>query len=556
MAYTYVQPPFALTSMDRGTFTTDAEAASVFCLAERRRKKKGLLGGTEERVVSLMKTNYPIYAIRWRDRSILLDGLGSVFEYVVYQDLVEVEPFLKDLEKASTEVGSLRAFLTKNDQTFREFKGSRRLKMNSIVSNVMLLSELTDYIKKSLPTKTVKETAVCFRVDKQTVAQIVSEFDTLVKQVEQDLMSFKRIEQSLRASIDKAKQLIKEDKEKDLERLNQDLDQLKPTVEAKVKEIQREQDLELENFLHSIELESVDIREEKAKCELDVKRLTSVQNECLEEKKASSQRDDRVGADFWNTQVETQKMRIADIWKTIKECSNHLEQIQFKSDATVKLLTDKYEKQKREVEDRLTDKEVSRDSEMAIKDIIMEELEHRYSLISDQINRLAEAKKSDLNRLNDMTTSWHPEEDQVVLVSLYLIGYGGERRERYDVYAPVVANSYTVFKKTFGRTFMGLDSKMTRLLTPIGREFAIFFEKGFLNILESNKKFEEAILTASRGTNLLESPHRGRIFQTGLESLKSEGWLTEDEYQKMLLSLNLSFKSVAKTGDASTDQIT
>ncbi|MFQ6135112.1 MAG: hypothetical protein ACE5KU_04795 [Nitrososphaerales archaeon] len=547
MKYTYIQPPFASKSMDRETFTLEAEIASVFCLAEERRKKKGFLSGTEENFASLLKSNYPVYAIRWRDRCILLDGLGLISEYVIYRDVIDVERFLEDLSKASKEVGLIRAFLTRNAQVFREFGSSRRMKLNHVISDVMLLSELTDFVKKSSSVLPPKETSVCFRVDRQMAEQIVSEFDTLVKRVEQDIESLETVDKSLLSSIEKAKHKILDDKENEFEKYNRELERLKPVVEKKIEELRRAWDDELQSLMKAVEKESEAIREEKQRCERDVEKMTRIEEECIEEKKALSQRVDRVGEEYWSREAERNKAQVANLWKTIKTCSERLEKIQFKLDAKVKRLKDRYEKQIRGEEEKLKELELSRDSAKEIKDLIIKELERRYSLISEQISRLIEDKRKDRQILLNMTTSWAPEKNSVLLVPLYLAKYDSEGRKRYDAYAPAIVNSYTAFKKV-RRAFLGLESKISHLLTPIGKEFDEFFTKGFLRIMSSNRKFEEVVLQASSGTNLFENPDRGKIFGAGLDSLKSEGWLTEEEYKRMLYALNLSFKMASKTG--------
>ncbi len=556
MKYAYIQPPFALRSVDRESFSSEAEIASIFCRAEERRKKKGFLKGAEENLTDVLKTNYPLYAIRWRDRCVLLDGLASISAYVVYQDIIDVEPFLTDLSKASEKVGPLRAFLTKNAQTFVKFRSSRRMKLNHVISDIPLLSELTDFVKKAPSIIPSKETSVCFRVDRQMVEQIVSEFDTLVKRVEQDIESLETMDKSLRSSIDKAKRKVLEDKDEEFEKQNRELDRLKPVVAKKIEELRRAWDDELQDIKEAMEKESQEIREEKQRCEMNVKKMIRMEGECIEEKKALSQRVDRVGEEYWSRESERNKAQVTEFWKTIKICSEQLEKIRFKLDAKVKRLNDRYEKQIRAEEERLKEQETKRDSKAEMKDLIMKELEHRYSLISSQISSLNEVKRKDRSILLDMTVSWAPAQNNVLLIPLYLVKYDVGGRKRYDVYAPAIVNSYISVRKNFRRAFQGLESKLQHLLAPIGRESEIFLTKGFLNIMSNNRKFEEAVLQASSETNLFKDPGRGRIFGAGLDSLKREGWLTNAEYRRMLYALNLSFKLASMTGPISADKIT
>ena len=148
MEHKYLQSLFSLGPIDKGVFSLNAEVAAIFCLAEGRRKKKSFLSSKEEKLVSLWKANYPIYVMRWLDRSILFDGLGLISENVLYRDIIDMEQFEKELSTIS-KVGPLRAFLTRHAMTFSNFKGSRSVRINNIISKQMLLSEMIDFIQKT-----------------------------------------------------------------------------------------------------------------------------------------------------------------------------------------------------------------------------------------------------------------------------------------------------------------------------------------------------------------------------------------------------------------------
>ncbi len=545
MTFGYIQLPFSLKAVDRERFDVETEIASVFCLAEERRKKKGLLSGTEENFSYLLKTNYPLYAMRWRDRCILLDGLGSISEYVIYRDITDVEQLLSNLSKSSEKVGTLRAFLANNSQTFSEFRTSRRKQLNYVLSNVALLSELTDFLQRSPSVLPNREISVCVRVDRTMVEQIIEEFDTLVTHLEQDIESLEKIDKNIRSSIEKAIRDIITDKEEELGTHNQELEKLRPIVEKNVEELRKKRSADLLIHKEALEKETAPINEEMQICENDVKRMNLIEQECNKEKKVLVQREDKVGSEYWSKQAELNKAQAAEIWKAIKECSERLEKIQFKSDAAEKRLMERYDMQIKAEEKRLEELENKRDADAEIKELVIKEIEHRYSLISSQISNLIKVKHQDKSRLFDMTISWTPEKNSVLLVPLYLTKYQSEDKRRYDVYSPVVVQSHASFKN-FRISFGGLESKISHLIIHIGKESEEFLAKGFLNMMTSNKKFEEAVLKSSLETNLLTDTNRGKIFGKGLEYLKGKGLLTNEDYKRMLHALNLSFSLASR----------
>ena len=540
MAHKYIQSPFSLGSLDKRVFASDAEVAAIFCLAEGRRKKKGFLSSNEEKMGFLWKANYPVYAMRSRNRSIFFDGLGLISENVLYRDIIDSEQFEKELSIIS-KVGPLRAFLTKHAKTFSDFKGSRSMRINNIISNQSLLSEMTDFVQKSSFKTPTKDTAVIFRVDKQMIYQIVSEFNDLIEQVEGGLESLEKISKSLRSSIDRAIQKVRDDKQKDFEKLNQEFEKLKPIVEDKIDEIRKNQEEDIKKLTEAMNKDSDVIYEKKNMYEKDVKRMNRLEDEANAEKKALSQRNDSIGEEYWSKQATKNKDFAADLMKAIKASAEKIEKIQFRFNASLKRLNEKNEKEIRNEEERLIDLEIKRDADSDMKDMIINELEHRNSRISSQISKLCESKEKDKSKLMDMTTSWSPDKNCVILIQLYIAKYENGSRTRYEVFAPAIVKSYSSFKKG-RRAFTGLESKLLHLLTPVGSHFEEFFTKGFGNLITTNSKFEDAILKASSNINLFKESGRGKLFGNGLDILKKEGWLSNQEYKKMLFGLNIAFK--------------
>jgi hypothetical protein len=185
--------------------------------------------------------------------------------------------------------------------------------------------------------------------------------------------------------------------------------------------------------------------------------------------------------------------------------------------------------------------ETKRDAESDMKDMIINELEHRNSLISSQISKLCESKQKDKAKFIEMSTSWSPEKNCVILIPLYLAKYENGDKTRYEVFAPAIVKSYASFKKT-RRAFTSLESKLSHLLTPVGPQFEAFLTKGFGDLITNNRKFEDTILESSSKINLFKEYGRGKLFGNGMDILKNEGWLTNQEYKKMLFGLNLAFK--------------
>jgi len=538
MEHKYLQSLFSLGPIDKGVFSLNAEVAAIFCLAEGRRKKKSFLSSKEEKLVLLWKANYPIYVMQWLDRSILFDGLGLISENVLYRDIIDLKQFEKELSTIS-KVGPLRAFLTRHAMTFSNFKGSRSVRINNIISKQMLLSEMIDFIQKTEQKKPTKDhpSTVIRGVNNQEIDQTVSGFNDLIDKVETGLGSLENLNKCLRSSTDRAKQKILEDKQKDFEKFNEKFENLKPIVKDKIEAMRNKHKEDIQDLTETKNKESERIYEKKDIYEKNLKKMNLIVDEVNAEKKALSLRGDSVGEKYWSEESTKSKDTATDLMKAIKTASEKIEKIQFRFDASLKRLNEKSEKEIRIEEERLNDIETKRDTESDMKDKIINELEYRNLLITSQISKLCTSKEKDKSKLIEMTSSWNPENNCVILVPLYLAKYENGNKTRYEVFAPAIVKSYASFKKV-RRAFTGLESKLLHLRTPVGPHFEEFFTKGFKNSITPDKIFEDA------STNLFKESGqgRGKIFGNGLDTLKKDGWLGNQEYKKMMMGLNLAFK--------------
>ena len=73
-------PVFVLPYLTRGAdgdekCSVDFERAAILCLSETRRKKPGILLGSQERISCVSKLYYPLWAVPWNGKCIIIDGL-------------------------------------------------------------------------------------------------------------------------------------------------------------------------------------------------------------------------------------------------------------------------------------------------------------------------------------------------------------------------------------------------------------------------------------------------------------------------------------------------
>ncbi|NIW13263.1 MAG: hypothetical protein GWN31_04885 [Candidatus Thorarchaeota archaeon] len=110
---------------------------------------------------------------------------------------------------------------------------------------------------------------------------------------------------------------------------------------------------------------------------------------------------------------------------------------------------------------------------------------------------------------------------------LYLACYQTELKKRYVLYPPSIAGSMgmlTKFKHVFG------VAKIKSLLQHRSKSITSLLNQ-LLTVVEHNPVFGKEISDAGVKANISRTKESRKRINIGLEGLKSEGWISESEFQ-------------------------
>ena len=124
------------------------ELAAVLYLAESNRKKGEYprLKKTEEKLVFITETYYPIWLIPWNKATLLFDGF-SLISHTFFCDVSpNIEIFNKDIQRNKKTTDSYIASLTRNIDYFKNFKGKEEIRIEGLVTIADLKEDLRNYL--------------------------------------------------------------------------------------------------------------------------------------------------------------------------------------------------------------------------------------------------------------------------------------------------------------------------------------------------------------------------------------------------------------------------
>ncbi len=531
--------PFVIEESSREkAFTKEMEEVAILCLSEVKRKKQSLLRGSAEETEYVAKMCYPLWAVPWKERCVVVDGLGLTSTTTLHNQIPRVQEFTEDLERSNTSFSFFKKSLEKHEQTFEKFSSAEKVELEALVSDGPVLDALTHLINRREPKNGSPETDVAFvletyeRAKSEDVAgKLLHEW--LRTQTDVDALRF-------------AQKILKEETGHHKEKASIELDliwgsyekrisETRKDVDKKVKLMQKERNKEVSRAEGAIEkeIEKLVIEEKKARKKVGGLRrsldLILVQKRIQKHtypKRSTTRIDNRISLVKEKIeQLNSEIHRILDLReKTRMNGRQQLGQIEGKFQNLIAKETEKLEILER-----------SRNMEMSKKTDELKETQDLSTKIEAQIDNLITQKVKDAETLENMTIQLKIDEPLLMGVPFYIIQYKLREKTRTDIYPPMTAASYEGIKRKIQKAVFSfsLESRMQLLLTPRSKDLNKAFFDNLKRSLSKNATLKEQIVRVAHSANLLLRPELEGQIITGLSELESEGWLSSKEKENI-----------------------
>lgn len=527
--------PYAVEDKGRKTRFSDAmEVAVLLCIAESERKKKaGFFRGAVETLTFLSKLHYPFWAIPWENNCLLIDGMETVSNNILYLKPPDVENFIEHLKRSTTVQELYHSTLRSHRETFSEFTSQTEIPMNGFITDKELLSDMLVFIKdsqtKMSSSAPMSTSLIQPKIDKETVVRIgekvLEHYTKLQSEIKGLQFAIDTVSEETKIHVGKLRQELKQTREQYENRISK----VTTEVEKRREELEKEQDEKIEKITTTNEKEINTRLAEKRKWEQELLRLEQNKSEYEKRKELRKRKNDEVGEARWNAKLQDVQNQISTVKGKIKALSDFINRSNKETEKTTKKLNDAYQKLVDEEEKKITDLESLRDSETAKKEKEIEELQQETLAIIDKIERLVEQKKERSSMLKEATFPWKTETPTLIHVPFYLIQYKAEKKERYRFHSPVVARRHEglliKIRKTFGHH--------GTLLKPRSKTFKKMLTS-FEEKLNSNKGVQRKLNQLSMPHNLLTSAEFKEKLTKGMEELEVEGWIKPEEKATIL----------------------
>ncbi len=519
-------------------FTKEMEAAAILCLSEAKRKKPSLLRGLAEETECIAKLCYPLWAVPWNGRCIVVDGLGLTSTNTAHNQIPDVQGFTEDLERSKTSFSLFMKTLQKHESTFEKFRQAEKVELSALVSDSQVLEALSLQIGEAEALSGSPEADVVFvpQVFERAKSEAVAEkllHEWLRTQTDIDALQF-------------ATRILKEETRRHKEKASIELDQIWGSYEKRISETRKEVDKNVKSL-------EKDRNKEAARAETTIKRDTEKLaieernarkkigelhhslNLILAQKRTQKRRypkrsttriDNRISlAKDKIEQSDSELRRILDLREeTRTNGRQQLGQIEAKFQNLVAKETEKIEALER-----------SKNTEMSKKTDELSKIQDLSQKIEAQIGSLIAQKVKDAETLRNRTVPLKADEPLLLGIPFYVVQYRQREKTRTDIYPPVTAASYEgIVRKIQKAVFsFSLESRLQLLLAPRSKDLNKAFFDNLKRSLLKNLALKEQVTKAAQPANILLKPEFQNQITIGLSELEAEGWLSPKEKENI-----------------------
>jgi len=506
------------------------ERAAIFCLAELERQKGTgfVLKRAAREFAFITEVCYPFWLVPWGKTSLVFGGLNVAAYALPYHTVPNVEAFLNGVNISSATREAYAAFLLDNLNYFQASENQKEKRIDGLLTDSNLLQDFELYLSEAKQVKSPLSDIVLLAptLDDSTIFSINQELESLKTEFKKDANSLykgmKLLNRTTKEYIDAAHSEIKQVEGE----FNEKIEKRKPAVMERVEKIRRRYDEQVTRVSKRFEKELYRLAQERVKLERTKALLLSKIERCEADIETCVVNKDSAGERRWKEELDQHKKELSRNERELKEAEEKIKVPENAKKQEISRLKLEYETRIDEAMWDLREIEASRDAKIRICEQEMEKLEEQSSTIIGQMDKLAKLREATLDHLSKLGIKQKLNKYTLIYMPFYVVCYRVNSKKQYDVFPPSIANSmsFAVKVKTLGR------AKIKQLLVQRSKGITSLINK-FPIIIEQNAVFEREINEAGLKVNMLQIENLRESVRNGLEKLKEEGWLSEEEHK-------------------------
>ena len=520
-------------------FTSEMEKAAVLCLAEAKRRKPRILRGAAEEIEFVARLYYPLWGVPWRDRCIIVDGLGLSSATIIASQIPNVLGFTEDLERSSSSFNAFRESLKKHGQTFERLASTKKEVAEAIIGAGPILSTLSSLVRQAERVKGEPRTDAVFlprKFSKEQAERRAEGFINIWTRVRGEVDALRYALQALEEMTEHHKEKIPLEIEQIWGEYEDRISEMKRLVDKRINQLTKRRDRETARASKAYDRRLKEALRQEGRLRQKIEELKGSLKGQRKRRKEQKRRYPKRSTTRIDNRIESYQRKIRELSRELRELSELKDDIQVEREASLKMIEEEYLALAAREMEKLEILEEARNLEVSERREEIKEAEEASASIKAQIERLIEQKRSDEEKLERRTLPLEVKSTILIGIPFYLVQYRSSRGRRKEIFPPVSAESYEGIIKKLHRAILSfnLDARIQLLLNPRSPELN---ERIFMNFKKSLRKdtaLGGVISEIGTSGNLLKLPDFKEEAAKGMKELLGEGWLNREEVERIL----------------------
>jgi hypothetical protein len=490
------------------TFTEDLQLASLYVLAEARRKENSLS--------AISKVFYPFQIRKRREGAVMIDMLGLNQTNFKYAVIPEINLFMKDLDsKCETPESFLEELKSKRDY-FKAFSDQKVHQIKGLLSRYVRLGETKDLIDRAVEFDIGRDANVFKPILKEKdVSSIFKSLSSIKKEISEDENSLRKAKRRFLTIVDVARKVVKEEVTNIKDEGKRRKDRLEIGLKKKKDRLTKNLDQNVSRIRKKRGRETKPLRPERNKLK---RKLTRLEKRIETLKKSGD-----------SASVKEKENEQKEAMKLFERIDGEIKDIELKHNKEIEELRQKFNSELKVEEDKIKELQEETNAKIKVKNELELKIVGEAKNISGKIENLARKKQSRLKSLSKIWLSMEGDEVELY-VPFYLFQY--ENKE-FNHHPPISVSGSTGLLSRFRRMLAdGLESKMNMLIRPQDLFIERYLAKG-VKSLNSDRTLFANYLSNVEELNQFRSLSSIDMIMKGLLKMRRQGWISDSEYIKL-----------------------
>ena len=526
--------PFVTINTNKFTdFTKNMETAAILYLAESNRKKgeSQLLKKTDEKLVFVAQTCYPIWLVPYGTATLIFDGLGNCSHLISYSVTPDAEIFNRDIQKNQNTTEAYTATLSRNIDYFTNFHNVEETRIEGLIATPDLKEALRNYLPlmKEIRKSSTPQVILKPRIGSREIQDSIRQLTTLKNKIKTDIKNLDKGMKLLNIATARRVKAIKDEIKKARETHHKRVKRAKLTSMSRIQQIQSQYNRKIMRASKKFQKRLLQLRKNQVKLRKALKNLKKEAKRCETRLKYSRRHNRKRSEHQWNLKLKRLNTKLSTFHHHIQvntrrirdsENAQKLELARQRIQCCARLAS---------ASKKFRDLEGSEQAEIIMKRQEIATLEHVSRYITKAMQETVQKKRLFNAQFDEIALPRGRNSYRLVYIPFYLLRYEKRERKRYDLYPPSIAGDIGLLTKMKGS--IGA-AKVKAMLQPRSEAISKFFNQ-IPALLEKKPMLEKSLTEEGiRNSVLLQNNMRTSV-RKGLEELKDRNWISKNELLKI-----------------------